>query len=197
MKKVIKLAVLPAVLLMNSGLMYAAAPGAYVGVAGGVSAQQERSEFNQDYDSSFSGRVFAGFNFNRYLGLEANYAYLGTARYLSVYNSDAFVDSSLQAVSVVGKIYLPLSKDSPFNLYAFAGAAQMNAKYKAQYRSVELDHGSDNGIVGTGGLGVSYDINRHLTSGIELTGYGEREPNDDRLGTPAAVLATLSIAYKF
>lgn len=199
MKKVIKLAVLPAVLFIHSGLTHAAAPGGYLGLGAGVANLQAQQDFSRENEREFAGRAFGGFNFNRYFGIEVNYSNFGKTRFQSDYFPALSVDVSLRALSLVGKIYLPLSDESPFNLYAFAGAAQMHGKYTFLSNSMAFAEESRSGTVATGGFGATYDINRHLTAGLEFSGYSDVEAgeNNQYMGIPGSGMATLSIAYHF
>ncbi|MGQ3892403.1 outer membrane beta-barrel protein [Legionella sp. CNM-4043-24] len=197
MNKVIKMAVLPAALFLQSGLTQAAVPGAYLGLGAGWGTLQEQQDYNKKEDSQFAGRAFAGFNFNRYFGLEVNYARFGTTRFLLNFNPNLGIDTSLNALSMVGKIYLPLSDNSPFNIYAMAGAAQMHARYSYLHDNQSFYRESASGLVATGGAGISYDINRHLSTSFEFSAYDEREASSDHLGIPGSALATLGLTYRF
>lgn len=196
MNKAIKLGLIPVVLFMNSGLINAATPGAYFGLGIGASSLEPQFGLYKDKESGFGGRVFAGYNFNRYLGLETNYSTLGKTRYFDINYPQFAGDYTLSALSLVGKAYLPFSDENPFNLYAQVGAAQVYGKYDVVYHSVSLVRSSDHGFVPTAGIGATYDINQRLTLGLEFSGFGEIE-SSYRLGVPSSALATLSLAYKF
>lgn len=195
MKKIFKLSVLPLALFVGTEIANAAMPGAYFGAGAGLGAFKEEQGLNQDKESTFAGRVFFGYNFNPYIGVETDYSAFSKIKLSLDAYPDVTGDYSFSALSFVGKGYLPLPEESPFNLYALFGVAQAYNKIQAHsaYSSVSF---SDSGFVGTAGLGASYDLNRHLVTGLEFSVFDEKE-SSKRIGIPSTVLGTLSIAYKF
>jgi hypothetical protein len=195
MKTIFKLSVLPLALFVSCESVNAAKLGAYFGGGAGFGTAQEVDGFIKENDNAFAGRVFFGYNFNRYLGIETSYSAFDTIKFLNIDYPQISGNLSYNAVSLVGKIYGPSSNDR-FNLYALLGVAQVYNKLEAIYnRRTELSW-SDNGIVPTAGLGVSYDINPHFTMAMELSGFGEKE-SFDNIGILSSGLATLNLAYTF
>ncbi|MBL7479413.1 outer membrane beta-barrel protein [Legionella bononiensis] len=196
MNKVIKSSLLLMALCTTSTAINAATPGAYIGGGAGLSHLNIDAGLNRVDDSVFGGRAFFGYNFNNYLGIEANYSgFNKTHLYL---NNNPLVNGeySINALSLVGKLYLPLGTDGRINLYILGGAAQSYGKFDVTYQSLSVLNFSDNGVVPTAGLGINYDINEQFTGGLELSGFGEK--NDPyTIGIPASSLLTLSLAYKF
>lgn len=196
MNKAIKLGLVSLVLSCNSQFINAATPGAYLGGGVGLGRLAPESGLNKTKDSVLGGRVFFGYNFNDYIGIEANYSALGKTHYYDYNYPLVTGDYSLKAMSLVGKVYLPFAKDSPANLYFLLGAAQLWGNFDVAYRSFSLANFSTDAIVPTAGVGFSYDINQHLAASVDLSAFGEKE-SEDHLGIPQSMLATFNLAYKF
>lgn len=197
MNKALKRAVLPAIFLVSSHFSAAATPGAYLGGGAGYSSVEEISDTVNQSDGGLAGRVFVGYNFNHYLGIEANYARLADTNFSFPQYRNVFINLDLSAVSVVGKLYLPVSVDNRLNLYAALGIAQMYSHFDGKFQSRTFLDDSDDGLVGTAGLGISYDLNRHWTTMAEFSAYDDKDVSDSHLGFPQSTLATISLAYKF
>lgn len=196
MNKAIKLGFVSLLLCSNSQLINAATPGAYIGGGAGISQLAPESDLNKKDENVLGGRVFLGYNFNNYLGLEASYSSLGKTSYYDERYPLVTGDYSLSAASLVGKLYFPLSNESPANLYVLLGGAHLWGNFDVTFRSMSLASFSSSGSVATVGAGASYDLNQHLTANLEISGFGENEsPND--IGIPRSMLATLNLAYKF
>jgi len=196
MNKAIKLGLVSLLLCSNSQLINAATPGAYIGGGAGISQLAPESGLNKREDSVLGGRVFFGYNFNDNLGLEASYSSLGKTHYYDMRYPLVTADYTLSAASLVGKIYFPLSKESPANLYILLGGAQLWGNLDVAYHSMSLANFSTNALLPTAGAGASYDLNKHLTANLEVSVFSEQESKKD-LGIPQSMLATLNLAYKF
>lgn len=196
MNKVIQSGLLSLALCTTPTLLNAATPGAYIGGGAGVSQLNIDSDLNRVNDNVFGGRVFFGYNFNNYFGIEANYSNLNKTRFYLGDNPFVNGEYSINALSLVGKLYLPLGTEGRANLYILGGAAQAYGDFDLTYQSMSVLNISDNGIVPTVGLGINYDINEKFTAGLEVSGFGEKN-DPDTFGIPASSLATLSLAYKF
>ncbi len=196
MNKVLKLGLLSFVLCTSSQLINASSTGAYFG--GGIGAGQLHSQTGliQNDGNVLGGRVFFGYHLNPYLGLEVNYFALDETRYFDFDYPFISGNYSINGFSLVGKAYAPFSNESPFNLYALLGVAEVKGTFDVAYQSVSLLTFSDSGIVPTVGIGLSYDLNQRLTVGLECSVFGEKKSSDS-LGIPTSSLATLNIAYKF
>lgn len=189
MKKLI----IPTALFLSSGLLQAAMPGAYLGVGAGLVSMDDASDAYIEDDTNFGGRAFLGYNFNSYFGFEAGYAALGDNVYRSPTNPNIGVDISMSAISAVAKLNLPLSNDS-FNIYGAFGGAQVTAKY--QILNSNFPSQTETGVVGTGAIGCSYDLNKNLVASLDLSYFGEYAQNNV-IFAPAATLGTFNLAYKF
>lgn len=196
MNKTIKKGLVCLLLCSNYQLINATTPGAYLGGGAGVGQLAPEIGLNKTEENILGGRVFFGYNFNNYIGLETNYSALGKTHYYDINYPLITGDYSLSAVSLVGKLYLPFAKESSANIYALLGGSQLWGKFDIAYHSMSLASFSTTAIVPTAGIGASYDINQHLTTNLELSGFGEKESLND-LGIPQSMLATFTLAYKF
>jgi len=188
--------VLPLFLLAGAGLAQATIPGVYVGGGAGLSSLESHfgSFKNQDV-RRFGGRIFLGYNFTDYLGLETNYTVFEKTKYLDInnpYSNNS--EYALSNLSLVGKVYLPLG-DAPFNAYGLLGAARAYGKLDRSYSSHYVVSNSYNEFVPTAGLGLNYDISQRFTAGLELSGFGHRKAADN-FGIPNTALATLNFSYR-
>ncbi len=198
MNKVVNIALSTAALLIATGnIANAATPGAYIGGGAGLSGYEQVSDAQMQDDNGFGGRAFVGYNFNRYFGVEGSYSSFFKATYLLNDNQNVAIDYKLNAFSVVAKGYLPLSEDNSTNLYGLVGVAQSYADIDLKYRQTTIARDSDNGIVPVFGVGASYEINKHLTTSVEASLFGNKEADDNHFGIQRAALATLNLAYKF
>lgn len=130
---------------------YAANPGGYAGISIGGSKLENPSRANYleaNTGASLAGRVFSGYNFNHYVGLEASVTHFGTFKYSDV-GSD-----NLNAIDIVAKGYLPI-QTSGINLYALDGAAY--ARYEMKDLGYWRSKITKDGVQPVFGLGVSYD----------------------------------------
>ena len=177
-------------------LVSAATPGAYLGAGGGYSALEPASDADMVDSGGLGGRVFAGFNFNRYFGIESNYSTFFKTRYVLDDYQNVGLDYKLNALSLVVKGYLPLAEDGPLNLHASLGAAQAYANIDATVNSNAFLSDSDSGLVPTIGFGASYDMNKHVTADLEASIFGKKESDYSHFGIQSAALVTLGLAYK-
>jgi OOP family OmpA-OmpF porin len=205
MKKTVKLGIAIVSLSVLTGSSFAANPGTYLGL--GLGASRIQSEDKNIIEGpgirsshtlgGLGGRVFAGYNFNRYFGAE-----LGVARYApSKYDSNSTdgngavsLKYNMNAIDLVGKAYLPIG-ESGFNAYALGGVARVNSKQKAD---VTFDGAKSSYSETTNkfrpiyGLGVSYDVSNSVTTNAEFT---QIKGNGKSSSVPTANMLTLNVAY--
>ena len=177
-------------------LVSAASAGPYLGAGGGYSGLEPAADADMLDDGGLAGRVFVGYNFNHYFGLESNYSTFFKTRYVLDDYQNIGLDYKLTALSFVAKGCLPLAEDSPFNLHASLGAAQVYADIDATVNSKTFLSDSDSGLVPTIGFGASYDISKHLAADLEASIFGKKEADHSHFGIRSAALVTLGLAYK-
>ena len=180
------------------GLANAAKPGAYVVGGLGYSQLENFSDATAKGNGGLGGMLFAGYNFNRYLGVEAGYRSYAKTNYTVDDFPDLTFDYSMYAFTLVGKGYLPLGDASPFNIYVMLGAAQVYGKGNIRLTGTDLFvSNSNNALLATAGVGVSYNINSHFTTSVEINTTSGRDGDDNHIGIPQSNLATLNFSYNF
>jgi OmpA-OmpF porin, OOP family len=216
-----------AILALTAGsLANAATPGAYAGLGlGGSKATLDvfnsqqlnvihslRGKVSDDY-SSLSGRVYGGYNFNEYFGLEAGYNAFGTSKQtVKIPGSEnQGVKYKLSSFDVRGKAYLPLL-DNNANVYAIAGLAyakqdvDSNVKAPAgpsitnDLRANELK--SNNRVRPVFGIGGNYNVSSQVTAGVEYTrlqGIGslDKDTASNAKAMPNVDTVMFTVAYNF
>lgn len=185
-----------ALLIATGNIAHAATTGAYIGGGLGLSGMENVADAQMKNDSGLGGRAFAGYNFNRYFGLEGAYSTFYKTTYLLNDFQNLSIDYKLNALSLVAKGYLPLSEDNTTNLYGLLGVAQSYADIDAKYHQTSIFSDSDTGVVPVFGLGASYDMNKHFTTSLEGSFFGKKEGDASHFGIQQAALVTLSLAYK-
>lgn len=223
MKKTVKIVVAVAALSAISSLSFAATPGGYVGLGLGAGQQNTSNldlsnkagiKFNQSRSTTgLAGRIFGGYNFNEYVGIETGYAKYSNAttkfnaKNITLVNAYGSLDYKMAALDVVGKVYLPIP-ESALNLYGLGGFAlvqsttdtKVNAKVVGTqtvvYKSTSNTERKIRPLVG---FGASYDIPQtQLTTSMEysyLVGQGNVKTSPTAI--PSAGLLTLNLAYNF
>lgn len=210
------------------GMAQAATPGAYAGAGLGYSKLSTPKNANigdvagtlsnSTSSGGMGGRLFGGYNFNKYFGLEAAYATYANSKAKGslstpdtnvggTYSASASQKVSEDALSLVAKAYLPI-QDSGFNVYALGGVAEVFSQNKASFSSQNGDGTPDqasyshtyknNALRPTYGLGASYDINSNLTTNLEysrIQGRGNISTSNNAI--PNADLVSLNLAYNF
>lgn len=198
-----------------TSLSFAATTGAYVGGGLGGSRLETSNNFLFPKGSSdqsrqiggLGGRVFGGYNFNQYVGVEAGLAHYAQSKYDSrVTGFSDQVKYNMNAFDVVGKGYLPLG-ESGFNLYGFGGAALVNSKFENNVQFIGANHNvkkTQNKVRPIVGIGASYDIPQtNLTTNLEyshIQGTGNTKITNGLVNSsaiPNADMVTLNLAYNF
>jgi hypothetical protein len=217
---IMKLSAVIASSLLLTTLANAAVVGSYAGIGLGGSNNNANTLFfknssNWTRTSGYTltpkpaGKLFAGYNFNQHIGLEASYGVV----YASVTNK--YVDGStvasstysMNAASLVGKIYLPIEQG--FNLYALGGGSKVSSKVQNRNNNVNAitinnDPSLQNGSKTTHlfrpvyGIGATYDANTQVTTGLEFSRIqGKGDTRTSATAIPSANLLTLTAAYNF
>ena len=213
MKKMTKISVAIISLAGLLNLANAATPGTYVGAGLGYSRLETPNQnivsepvpagVTQSHNrGGLGGRLFVGYNFNKYFGVEGGYTQYARSLYKASLGSDSvsltYRDSNV--FSIVGKAYLPI-EDSGFNVYALAGIA--NVKQTATVKingtlGADTESESQSKIRPMYGIGGSYDINPHVTTSLEISrvqGFGNMKTSGNAFAN--ADLISLNLAYNF
>lgn len=202
--------------LAVSHAVFAATPGLYVGAGAGTSklAFPDQTVFSpQSVDTSkhltgMSGRAYAGYNLNPYLGFEAGITRYAQASFNGYQNNlQSSLDYSMSAIDLVAKTYLPVG-DRRLNLYALGGIAAVDESMSWQNEGVPFLN--DVFPIGNGskshrkirpiyGVGVGYDIPKSQFSvSVELTRLqGAGNMGENPHSSPPAEMVGLSLTYHF
>lgn len=191
------------------GTANAANPGAYVGLGlGGSRIESGNLNKNSIHATTtktsqnlggLGGRIFGGYNFNRYFGVEAGFAQYAQSKYTiasTVNSSNASLKYTMSALDLVGKAYLPIA-ESGFNVYALAGAARVNSTQKLTLNTASFSKSmsqTTHKVRPVYGLGTSYDVNEHVTTNLE---FSHIQGNGKNSTVPSANMLTLNVAYNF
>ena len=180
--------------------LHAATPGSYVGAGAGYSGSGSENGATTVESGGPSGRAFWGFNFNHYLGIETNYTSIYKTKYAvtdNQYHDDFTFENKVNALSFVAKGYLPIPTKQTFNVYGLVGAAQMYSSISTKFTYMDFVKYSNKALVPTAGVGATYEVNPRFTTGLEVSGFGEKKGDYTHFGVPQTTLATLNLAYKF
>ncbi|MBY0545006.1 MAG: outer membrane beta-barrel protein [Gammaproteobacteria bacterium] len=115
-------------------------------------------------ENSFAGRLYMGYQWNKFIAAELGYNYLGNVQFNNIFGiSGADADLRQQAADLSAKVMLPITKQ--FNVFALGGGAYVwakawNTSTTADTMGVEV--GSSQGtFTPVYGLGADYDFNEH------------------------------------
>lgn len=206
MKKMTKISTVVASLLI-AGAANAITPGAYVGAGlgdsilrtpnvnktPGVSTSQSRG--------GLGGRVFAGYNFTKNFGLEAALAaYASSTAKASMAKMNISQKDSLNALSLVGKGYLPLG-DTGLNAYVLGGLAEVRNELRTTGNAIpssQTGTTTTDSLRPTYGVGMSYDLPNQMVTSLELSRIqGKGNMRTSKSAIPNADMISLNLGYNF
>ena len=207
MKKIVKIGFAFLSLIALTTLTHAAIPGSYVGLGLGASRIESANEDlltganlkNTRSLGGFGARVFAGYNVNRYLGLEVGFANYAQSKYTTtstIDSSHATLKDTLNALDLVAKAYLPIA-ESGFNVYALGGVARVKGTQKLTMSNSTMSISQTETAHKTRpiyGVGASYDVSDHVTTNLEFSHIQGTGKNS---ATPSANMLTVNLAYNF
>jgi len=196
MKKLAVNAVASLLLLGSSHTIYASTSGGYAGIGLGVSNMGNFKDANAIDQGGFAGRVLAGYRINDFLSVEASYAKLNNQRYGLNENPWITANYKLSALSVVGKLYLPINESAKVNI-GF-GAAEMFAKLDATSVYNPTNHYVDsiNPLVATINFGAEVAITEHWKTTLDLIAYGNKRGEESHMSLPESGLLMLGLIYQ-
>jgi len=200
-KKVIGKTILFAALtLCLTNIANATVPGPYVGGQFGYGntdyAWQDGWNFNStSTDSSGpAGRIFGGYQFNRYFTIELGYLQFSAAhvKYYNIFTGQQSYSGSVNenAIDLMAKGILPIT--DKFNAYAKLGAAYVTAKTTyVPYDSFMIGE-TYHEVLPAGAIGISYDITPNVP--VDLSYMHIQHGGDIDY---SAEFFSLGIAYHF
>lgn len=149
--------------------------GWYMGASAGRSAMKMSGDAADELKEKKTGtgfKVFGGYQFNRYWGLEGQYIQLATAKYDLKRQSYSFhTDMKMSGVAINAVGILPLGES--FSLLGKLGAAQM--LLRDDYRYTDGDSGSyrESKTMPLIGFGAEYKLTPALALRAEYEYYGQ------------------------
>lgn len=183
-------------LTMTSPMTNASTNGVYAGLGLGASKMEDFNDAALTDKTGMAGRVFLGYRFNDYLGLELDYAKFSNANYFLYDLPDINVNYRLSALSFLGKLHLPLNEQ--FNVYLGLGAAQMYSNIDASTNFSTVHYtDSSNATVFTASTGLEYKFTEHVVAQLDYTRYDDNKGDDSHLPVPASNLFTVGFTYLF
>lgn len=205
MKKMTKIGAVVASLVLVSAAN-AATTGGYVGAGLGDSILRTSHINEPGYSSSSSrgglgGRVFAGYNFNENFGLEtALAAYASSTAKVSGLGRSGSQKVSLDALSLVGKGYLPIA-NTGLNAYVLGGLAAVRSEMRLSGNAVKtVNQGTTKttSLRPTYGVGMSYNLPNNMVTNLELSRIqGKGNTSTDKHAIPNADMVSLNLGYNF
>lgn len=158
--------------------------GFVVGVQGGWANTHQANGADQlkGDDDGFAARGYVGYDFNKYLGLEAGYTYLPKTTF------DVGGDVKNYAVDLLAKISYPVN--NAFSVFAKAGAGYVNQKQEAAGVSQTNDS-----VVPAFGVGAAYQIMPNLAIDASWLRYSGNYDATD--GVTNVDFASVGLSYKF
>lgn len=196
--------------------------GIYLGIEGGWDTtgwKRNADGVNDDgilikikNDAGLVGRVFFGYDFNKYFGLEAGYTYFANTATLAISQNVVAGDcitEKTQVADLLGKITVPLFKDI-LSVYAKAGVSYMMTNRNvldnpvSRYVGLVINgHYYTDIFTFASGLGINYTISHNVIANAEWLRYAGNESYYEMRREyhgnfqPAANAFMIGIKYKF
>lgn len=211
MKKILTLSAVSVASLFFLEPTFAVYGGFYVGAGAGYGILRTPTSVFQNQTShqrgGLSGRVFTGFNFNKFFGVEAGYAQYALSRNTASMNGfNSSVRYYTRTADAVLKGYLPIGLTA-FNLYALAGAASYREQIKygnagnalvSNFAAPPLGSSTIRKTRPIYGIGLNYDSYGQVSLNLEVTRIqklGSFTTNANAI--PYADLSTFNVIYNF
>lgn len=145
-------------------------------------------------NDAFAGRVYLGYQFNKFIAAELAYDYFGQVQFEKIYGiSAASGDVTQQGTDLTAKVMLPVTKQ--FDVFALGGVAYVWAKshdISTTASQLGLDSGSAEGAFApVYGLGADYNFSDAW--GVDLA-WRRYLPRGD---LSQISMATAGISYHF
>jgi OOP family OmpA-OmpF porin len=179
---------LPTFAVPDCSGVYIGGQAGYAGTNYNLSSYLDK-HFNED---GYAGRVYLGYQFNQFLGLETGFTLLSDADL-----PKDFGDIRTTHWDLLLKAGAPLG-DSGFRGDVKAGGAHVMTKFDASHvsESLGLNDVSNWKIKPVAGASISYNFNRNVAVDVSyLHVFGE--PKGDSIGAPRSDLAMLGLSFLF
>ena len=178
----------------------AADAGFYLGIAGGYGLtgwDDAEGSYLHSADTiiskvasedGFAGRLFAGYDFNRYFAVEAGYSYFfNKVKFKDGISQEFDKVKNTQVIDLMGKIKAPVVDG--FDLYAKLGA---------DYQMSNFDHAKNRKNFNVAyGAGADYYITSNVIANIEWLRFNGDSELKSKDYQPAADAFMVGLRYKF
>lgn len=181
--------------------MLAQAEGAYVGFNAGRANQKLSVSTDEGSgsvkDSSTGYKLYGGYEFNQYFGVQGGYVDLGKAK-ANVAEDDVQgnVSSKVRSLYIAATATLPLNEQ--FALFAKLGISQNRVKLAADYSEPGFSFSgsaSRNRTAPLIGIGAAYSFSKNLAAVVEYEDFGKVGKGDGL--SFKANLFSVGLRYKF
>ncbi|NNM59948.1 MAG: outer membrane beta-barrel protein [Legionellales bacterium] len=191
-RKVLFVSIISTLTFGMTNAFASSANGIYAGLQGGVSNTDYDSvsgktvqnyfnayaplTFDSQGNNNLAGRIYLGYQFNRFFSTELGYAYLGNVTLKNIDNvSGANADLWENATDLTAKAKVPLPLG--LNVFGLAGVAYANVNTSGVSNRAEnlglSDSQSESGFTGVYGVGAGWDIGRHFGLDAEWRHYAQ------------------------
>lgn len=215
-KTIISTAISTTLMLTFSTIAFASANGFYVGgQLGAANIDNTASSLGADKaditgstgqiagpnsvevdNGDWGGRIYGGYQFNKYLALETGLSAFAPTDVDNLYGTTKNASVNLNAIDAVGKVMLPIG--SKVNLFAKGGVSYVmtnhfdgEAYIGQNGYSYSTNEEVDTAWRPTYGLGASVDLTPHLSADVS---WSQIVGNDD---IPRTNFTALGLAYHF
>ena len=182
--------------------------GFYLGLGGGYSIQKSTIDWMTkkrivditgmnvaQKSKGLMGRLFAGYEFNRYWGAECGFLYGHKIR-VRLDDSEPYLNTKrFTAFDFAAKIKVPI--DEICALYAKAGAVQVNTSRFFEQASGDIILKNKKLIGAVVGLGIDSYVTEHLVASAEWCYYDYRNNKMDKALVTFGNTFTIAMRYQF
>lgn len=183
-------------------------PGIYIGVQAGYADTGWKAidvssddfdnelidnEIDISRDTSFAGRLFLGWDVNKYFALEAGYFLVGQKAQIKIDDVE-IADIRTQAFDLLAKIKAPLLDNA--GLYAKIGPGYLMTSGRSEHDLGPLDD-NVNKFDLVYGFGAYYNFTNNWTADLSYTRYNSGHTKLDEDWQPVVDFYAVGISYKF
>lgn len=182
--------------------------GLYLGLEGGLGVTNWKNLtisatpiiYTCKHDNGIVGRVFVGYDINKYLAAEFGYTHFGnTVTFTTDANDGDFFDVKTQALDLLGKIKAPLT--DTFNLYAKIGINYLSSKITNINNMpllyfLPVSEKTNKTLSVTYGIGAEYAITSNIIANAEWLYYRGSAQMDSNF-QPYTDTYMVGLRYKF
>lgn len=187
------------VVVIGAALMtpfMAQAEGAYVGFNAGRSNQKVNLYNEGTYkDSATAYKLYGGYEFNRYFGVEGGYVNMGKTKFpfISSIGTPGISDVKTNAFYVAATGIVPINEQ--FSVFGKLGMSRNSTKIRDVVASVVTSDYKQTRTTPLIGIGAAYQFSKNLAAVVEYENYGKVVK--DVGGNVKTNLFSVGLRYKF